>query len=275
MYLIAISAPILPISISSITVSLSILIYLFLTTTLLLPFQRWENWGKGKFGLCQGHTAGEWWRLDASLETMIHYALGPPHINMEIQERWPALDTVHAFYNLILITRLSTFLQLRKLRFSKGKFILKSKIVRKGGDSEPISLCLPSFRTWCKEQWPCGQKWCEKVGKQNQGVSASGGKKEAHACRSRQYRVGWYLTGENWDSRTGDKRDAAGPSELHFLQGSGVPICPVLSPCVVLDFYLNTGRQGGDASQAVCLRWPSHRGPCSRTIQIRGNPLYE
>lgn len=105
-----------------------------------------------------------------------------------------------------------------------------------------------------KNNDPVDRSDVRRLGKQNQGVCASGRKKEAHACRSRQYRAGWYLTGENWDSRTGDKREAIGPPELHFLQGSEVPICPVLPPCVVLDFYLNTGRQGGDASQAVRLR---------------------
>lgn len=69
----------------------------------------------------------------------------PLHINTESQGRWSALDTLHILDNFIWITRLSTFLQLRKLRLSKIKFIQKSKIIRDRRGSGSISLS-PKFQ---------------------------------------------------------------------------------------------------------------------------------
>lgn len=161
------------------------------------------------------------------------------------------------------------FSQLRKLRLSKIKFIQKSKIISKGGGSEPTSLCLQSFRIWCKEQRPCGQKLCEKV--DNAKSRRLCFWQEEGSTRLQEQIAQTGLVSNGWELGLGGgaeqviKGKQVGPSAFHFLRGSGVPICLLLSHPVVLDICL-TRKQ---ARKVMLLKLYVSGDPCTEVFVLK------
>lgn len=119
------------------------------------------------------------------------------------------------------------------------------------------------------EQSLRGQKLHEKVGNaRSKELLLSAGSRQKHTPVGAEAQSAWYLVDENsgaWEHRQVKTEKQGGPTEFPFLRFQS-PWLPVLSHPVVLDFRLaSTSEKEGNASRAVHLRRPLHRGPCSNT----------